>query len=68
MSFSQKWERFKDNIGNVKNWIIGRQNKAQSIMQNRPEIVLKVKQHLSSAKTTGQTPPVEQDKDKGRGQ
>ena len=67
MSFSQKWQRFKDKVGNIKNWIIGRDNKTRSIMQNHPEIVLKLKQHLQPTKARRQAPLVGRDKNKGVG-
>ncbi|GAB4165196.1 MAG: hypothetical protein Tsb006_4710 [Rickettsiaceae bacterium] len=60
LSFSQKWHRFKDSISDLKNWVIGKENTTQLIMQKHPEIVLKVKQHFSLPKPEDKhltTPP-----------
>lgn len=65
MSFAQRWERVKDNITDLKNWVTGRENKAQQVMHAHPEIVLKVKKHFTS-KTSRATPPIK-GSSKGRG-
>ena len=57
MSFSQKWQKFKDTISDIGNWLIGRENKARNLMKENPGIVTKVSKHLSSEGSTKTKPP-----------
>lgn len=67
MSFSQKWQKFKDTLSDVTNWLIGRENKAKTIMQENAGIVTKISKHLSNEKLAKTPiPPKEKSKSEGR--
>ena len=67
MSFSQKWQKFKDAVSDVANWLIGKENKAKTIMQENAGIVTKISKHLSNEKLAKTPiPPKEKSKSEGR--
>lgn len=57
MSFSQKWQKFKDTISDIGNWLIGKENKARNLMKENPGIVTKVSKYLSSGNSIQAKPP-----------
>lgn len=66
MSFSQKWQKFKDNVSDIANWLIGRENKAKTIMKENAGIITKISKHLPN-KESVKTPLPEQEKAKSEG-
>lgn len=56
MSFAQKWEKFKDTISDIADWLIGRENKAKTLMKENPGIVTNVSKHLVTSKDTNEKP------------
>jgi hypothetical protein len=48
-SWSQAWSKFKDNIGNVVNYIMGKENEVSKIMSRNPEITETLKNAMKSA-------------------
>lgn len=67
MSFSQKWQKFKDAVSDVANWLIGRENKVKAIMQENAGIITKISKHLSNKNVAKMHfPPKEKSKSEGR--
>ena len=67
MSFSQKWQKFKDNVSDIANWLIGKENKAKTIMKENAGIITKISKHLSNKESAKKSlPPQKKAKSEGR--
>jgi hypothetical protein len=66
MSFPQKWQKFKDAVSDIANWLIGRENKAKTIMKENAGIIIKISKHLPN-KESVKTPLPKQEKAKSEG-
>lgn len=66
MSFSQKWQKFKDDVSDIANWLIGRENKAKTIMKENAGIITKISKHLPN-KESVKKPLPKQEKAKSEG-
>ena len=65
-SWSQAWNKFKDGIGNVVNYILGRENEVAKIMSQNPEITETLKNAMKTASEKTKMSHVEKQKSTSR--